>query len=109
MLIFRQDIANAKKLTGLGRSSSALRTVEGWTQAHDRGRPSHPNKRTGHQSTISHRGSGILAQIAETLHVWRERVRSRREVTQLSDRDLRDVGISRSDIVKEAEKPFWRA
>jgi uncharacterized protein YjiS (DUF1127 family) len=62
-----------------------------------------------HQSMINHHGSGVLTQIAETLHVWRERVRSRRELAQWSDRDLHDVGISRSDIVNEAEKPFWRA
>ena len=28
---------------------------------------------------------------------------------QWSDRDLHDVGLSWSDIVREAEKPFWRA
>jgi uncharacterized protein YjiS (DUF1127 family) len=61
-----------------------------------------------HQSMINHHGS-ILTQIAETLHVWRERVRRRRALAQWSDRDLHDVGISRSDIINEAEKPFWRA
>jgi uncharacterized protein YjiS (DUF1127 family) len=62
-----------------------------------------------HQSMINHHGSGILNELVETLHVWRERVRSRRELAQWTERDLHDVGISRSDIVHEAEKPFWRA
>jgi uncharacterized protein YjiS (DUF1127 family) len=62
-----------------------------------------------HQSMINHHGSGVFSQLVETLHVWRERVRSRRELAQWTDRDLHDVGISRSDIVHEAEKPFWRA
>jgi uncharacterized protein YjiS (DUF1127 family) len=48
-----------------------------------------------------------LAQISETFHVWRER--QRRELAQWTDRDLHDIGFSRSDIVHEAEKPFWRA
>ena len=33
----------------------------------------------------------------------------RQELAHRSDRDLHDVGISWSDIVHEAEKPFWRA
>jgi uncharacterized protein YjiS (DUF1127 family) len=54
-------------------------------------------------------GFGILGQLGETFHVWRERLRNRRELAQWTDRDLHDVGVSLSDIVHEAEKPFWRA
>ena len=57
----------------------------------------------------NHHESGFLAQISETLHVWRERRRQRRELAQWTDRDLHDVGLSWSDIAHEAEKPFWRA
>jgi uncharacterized protein YjiS (DUF1127 family) len=62
-----------------------------------------------HESMINHHGSGLLAELSETLHVWRDRRRQRRELAQWSDRDLHDVGLSWSDIVNEAEKPFWRA
>ena len=62
-----------------------------------------------HESMINHHGRGFFAQIGETLHVWRERQRSRRQLAQLSVRDLHDVGLSWSDVVYEAEKPFWRA
>jgi uncharacterized protein YjiS (DUF1127 family) len=62
-----------------------------------------------HQSMINHHGFGLLAQLSEKLHVWRERQRQRRELTQWTDRELHDVGLSWSDIVHEAEKPFWRA
>ena len=62
-----------------------------------------------HQSMINHHGSGLWAQLIETLHVWRDRQRQRRELTQWTDRELHDVGLSWSDIVHEAEKPFWRA
>ena len=62
-----------------------------------------------HQSMINHHGSGFLAQLSETLHVWRQRRLQRRELSQWTDRDLHDVGLSWSDIASEAEKPFWRA
>jgi uncharacterized protein YjiS (DUF1127 family) len=62
-----------------------------------------------HESMINSHGSGVFAQLSETLHVWRERVRQRRELARWTDRDLHDVGLSWSDIVDEAEKPFWRA
>lgn len=61
------------------------------------------------QSMTNHHSSGLFVQLGETLHVWRERVRQRRELARWSDRDLHDVGLSWSDIAHEAEKPFWRA
>jgi uncharacterized protein YjiS (DUF1127 family) len=62
-----------------------------------------------HQPMINHHGLGVLSQLGETFHVWRERQRQRRELAQWTERDMHDVGISRSDIAYELEKPFWRA
>ena len=62
-----------------------------------------------HESMINHHGSGLLNQLSETFRIWRRRYQMRRELAQWSDRDLHDVGLSWSDIVHEAEKPFWRA
>jgi uncharacterized protein YjiS (DUF1127 family) len=62
-----------------------------------------------HESMINHHGSGLLAKLSETFHVWRQRQIDRRQLAQLSDRDLHDVGLSWSDVALEAEKPFWRA
>jgi uncharacterized protein YjiS (DUF1127 family) len=62
-----------------------------------------------HQSMTNTHSEGLLAQIGETLHVWRDRRRQRRELAQWTERDLHDVGLSWSDIAHEAEKPFWRA
>jgi uncharacterized protein YjiS (DUF1127 family) len=39
----------------------------------------------------------------------RRRVRSRRELLTLVESDWRDLGISRSEAMAEARKPFWRA
>jgi uncharacterized protein YjiS (DUF1127 family) len=62
-----------------------------------------------HETMTNHHGSGLFSQLNDTFHTWRDRVRQRRELAQWTDRDLRDVGLSWSDIVHEAEKPFWRA
>jgi len=61
------------------------------------------------QTMTNHHEQGIFAQLSETLHVWRQRYHARAELAQWTDRDLHDVGVSRSDIIYEAEKPFWRA
>jgi uncharacterized protein YjiS (DUF1127 family) len=62
-----------------------------------------------HESMTNNHDSGRLSQLGETIRVWRDRQRQRRELTHWTDRDLHDVGLSWSDIVREAEKPFWRA
>jgi uncharacterized protein YjiS (DUF1127 family) len=58
---------------------------------------------------INHHQSGIFTRIGQTLQIWHKRYQDRRQLAQLSARDLHDVGLSWSDIVYEAEKPFWRA
>jgi uncharacterized protein YjiS (DUF1127 family) len=62
-----------------------------------------------HTSMTNHHGSGLFAQLSETFHIWRRRQIDRRQLAEMSPRDLHDVGLSWSDIVYEAEKPFWRA
>jgi len=47
---------------------------------------------------------GSLSRAADTLAVWHFRARSRRELEQVDERLLRDMGVDRS----EAYKPFWR-
>ena len=62
-----------------------------------------------HESMTNHHVAGVWATLAETFHTWRQRYRTRQEFSHWTDRDLHDVGLSWSDIVREAEKPFWRA
>jgi uncharacterized protein YjiS (DUF1127 family) len=62
-----------------------------------------------HESMTNHHVAGVWANIAETLHTWRQRYRTRQELSHWTDRDLHDIGASWSDIVRETEKPFWRA
>lgn len=60
-------------------------------------------------SMTNHHAPGLIHQIGAALHVWHERYRTRRELTNWSARDLQDVGLSWSDVAYEADKPFWRA
>ena len=62
-----------------------------------------------HTSMTNHHGSGLFSQLSETFHVWRQRQIDRRQLAEMTVRDLHDVGLSWSDIAYEAEKPFWRA
>jgi uncharacterized protein YjiS (DUF1127 family) len=38
---------------------------------------------------------------------WRRRVRSRYELQNLGEADLRDIGLSRGESDFESSKPFW--
>jgi uncharacterized protein YjiS (DUF1127 family) len=40
---------------------------------------------------------------------WYYRASSRRQLAALDDRLLRDIGLSRRDMIAEARKPFWQA
>ena len=62
-----------------------------------------------HESMTNHHTAGLLNQVSDTLHVWWDRYERRRELSQWTERDLHDIGMSRSDIVFETDKPFWRA
>jgi uncharacterized protein YjiS (DUF1127 family) len=39
---------------------------------------------------------------------WRRRARSRAELARLDDRMLRDIGVTRVEVLHEIGKPFWR-
>ena len=39
---------------------------------------------------------------------WIERARQRQALAGLEDRMLRDIGITRVEVARECEKPFWR-
>jgi uncharacterized protein YjiS (DUF1127 family) len=52
-----------------------------------------------------HAVQDFLALLTE----WRRRARGRTELAALSDRELRDIGMTRYDARREIGKPFWRA
>lgn len=38
---------------------------------------------------------------------WRELARQRRALLRMDDHMLKDIGLSRADALREAERPFW--
>jgi uncharacterized protein YjiS (DUF1127 family) len=42
------------------------------------------------------------------LFLWHARARSRATLAGLDDRLLADIGLSRADVARECDKPFWR-
>ena len=53
--------------------------------------------------------SAGLTAIGQTLVLWQDRARQRAHLASLDDRILRDIGIGRVEVAREASKPFWRA
>jgi|HubBroStandDraft_2_1064218.scaffolds.fasta_scaffold202086_1 uncharacterized protein YjiS (DUF1127 family) len=49
------------------------------------------------------------SQVKRHFAEWHLRASLRHELRNLSDRMLRDVGVSRFDVEFEAYKPFWMA
>lgn len=42
------------------------------------------------------------------LHSYKEISRQRKILAEMSDTQLKDLGLSRADALKEAGKPFWK-
>ena len=62
-----------------------------------------------HESMTNHHTPVRLAGVVDTLRLWRERYQQRRELAEWTERDLHDLGLSWSEMLAEADKPFWRA
>ena len=53
--------------------------------------------------------AGTYTAFSQILASWRRRARERRELATLDTRTIRDLGLSRSDVQFEVNKPFWRS
>jgi uncharacterized protein YjiS (DUF1127 family) len=58
---------------------------------------------------IAARGLPCWSDLKLLFIAWKERIRSRYELEQLDERDLADMGLTRSDTFNEIQKPFWQA
>ncbi|WP_395019408.1 DUF1127 domain-containing protein [Dongia sp.] len=52
---------------------------------------------------------GVMAVFLRGVAEGFRRARQRRDLAALSDHNLRDIGLTRSDVEGEIGKPFWRA
>jgi uncharacterized protein YjiS (DUF1127 family) len=49
-----------------------------------------------------------MQRAARRILTWHERARQRRALECLSDHMLRDIGLTRADVLAEATKRFWQ-
>ena len=47
-------------------------------------------------------------RLVDTLLTWQARAREREHLRMMDGRQLRDLGLTRIDVVSETDKPFWR-
>jgi len=48
------------------------------------------------------------ASLLRYILTWSERVRQRRALLALDDWVLKDIGLSRAEVMRESDKPFWQ-
>lgn len=49
----------------------------------------------------------ILRAIGRQLYRWWQLAEQRRRLAMLDDVALKDLGLSRGDVLQESERPFW--
>lgn len=77
-------------------------TIETLSRARMHGAPA-----AGFGSRKSPEGS-LLSRLGSALDRMLERRRSRFALLELSDEQLKDIGISRGEAYREGIRPFWR-
>jgi uncharacterized protein YjiS (DUF1127 family) len=48
-----------------------------------------------------------VVRLLDMVFRWHERARQRRELDALDERMLKDIGLTRVDVEREASKHFW--
>ena len=49
-----------------------------------------------------------IETIVQTIQTWHQHAKARRQLAQISGRDLRDAGLSPLMVDFEVQQPFWR-
>ncbi|WP_026379656.1 DUF1127 domain-containing protein [Afifella pfennigii] len=55
----------------------------------------------------SRQGSALGAKLHARLALMAQRRRTRRALLELTDTQLKDIGLSRADAYREGRRPFW--
>lgn len=53
------------------------------------------------------RRKNVWRAVVRQVQRWIELSRQRRQLAMLDDYQLKDIGLSRADIMTEVERPFW--
>ena len=59
-------------------------------------------------SFAGHRLAWWLGRGIDHALLWAERARQRRQLAELDDYMLRDIGLTRADVASEIRKAFWQ-
>ena len=51
---------------------------------------------------------GFVTRLFDRAFAWLEHTRQRRHLSELDDRLLRDIGVSRAEVEHEISRPFWQ-
>lgn len=54
------------------------------------------------------RRASLWPRAAAFLALWRRRARERRQLLRMNELQRHDIGITRLDVWREVNKPFWR-
>jgi len=68
----------------------------------------HQNNFSLSLSTCEQNKPFSFAKIKKVVRIWIERSRQRKQLAQLEDHLLEDIGLTRSQIQNEIAKPFWK-
>jgi uncharacterized protein YjiS (DUF1127 family) len=55
----------------------------------------------------NHRALTLLRRAWQQVKRWNELAEQRRLLASMPDAGLKDLGLSRADLVHEVERPFW--
>lgn len=55
----------------------------------------------------SSRARWLLTDLLDLVHTWTDVAKQRRHLASMDDRMLRDIGLSRADVAREIDRPFW--
>ncbi len=72
-----------------------------------------------HEDVIAHRAATttdawlrmparVLGRVFDTIGLWQGRAVMRAHLLEMDDRLVRDIGLDRVQIRREATKPFWK-
>jgi len=54
------------------------------------------------------RRRSAFRRVIDCLLLWQERASQRYRLAEMSDHQLRDLGLTRCEVERESEKPFWQ-
>jgi uncharacterized protein YjiS (DUF1127 family) len=75
---------------------------------HEIARDERPSGRSAASARQASLFESPAAALLRHIRTWRQRIRQRRSLATADDWLLKDIGVSRADVMHECDKAFWR-